>query len=358
MATSVQNRPYQELTPLPIPRPKCPRLLEVLKKVAYLAAITLFGAAFGAAMSVTFLPVNPILGTAIATLAALVAGAFFIRILSFPSPLKNYRIQTLEQIKSTLSNPRALHAIQNLEGFFSAPFIRFPHMNTNHQLHNEITVICDAIDPSRDDVKKVWKQFLDHIHGRKIQTPDGGRVKLNFQREMYRLYGDKIEPELAQLNLRDPLSDRALDQIVHLQEVSLGKGHTFSKVELKAAENARCLISREKGKSRVLAFIFAQEEENVVTIKALARNPGVCRLGLGNALLTSLLRSYPKETKIQLQVRASNQAAIRLYEFWKFEKKEELPGFYKSGPAEDGHLMELNRAAFDELIAELEASNA
>ncbi len=80
-------------------------------------------------------------------------------------------------------------------------------------------------------------------------------------------------------------------------------------------------------------------EEQTGHIMNLAVEPSQQRQGLGEALLRQALK-YLKGLGaycVELEVRASNQAAIRLYEKHGFRVKERLRSYY--GPGEDGLLM-------------------
>ena len=89
----------------------------------------------------------------------------------------------------------------------------------------------------------------------------------------------------------------------------------------------------------VLGFASArQSAPQEAEILNLAVHPAARRRGIARALLTSLLQGLTGE--VFLEVRASNLAAIQLYESLQFARVGIRPAYY-SHPTEDGVVLRL-----------------
>ena len=91
---------------------------------------------------------------------------------------------------------------------------------------------------------------------------------------------------------------------------------------------------------RVVGFLVAQCGGAEWELENMAVLPAFRRLGAGSALLAVLLAEAAarKAERILLEVRPSNEAAIRLYRQGGFELLARRPGYYRD-PAEDALIM-------------------
>lgn len=103
-------------------------------------------------------------------------------------------------------------------------------------------------------------------------------------------------------------------------------------------EDALFLVAEEKGE--ILGYcgvLMVLDQGDIVNVGV---KPGHYRQGIGKALLSALIREAGARgvTSLYLEVRAGNQAAIRLYEGLGFRREGVRKGYYEE-PKEDGIVM-------------------
>ena len=84
---------------------------------------------------------------------------------------------------------------------------------------------------------------------------------------------------------------------------------------------------------RIIGYIIADTERNIIV--SLAVHPSFRRKGYGTMLMKHVMNHMGGE--IILQVRKSNETAIKFYEKMGFKRKGELKGYYMDG--EDAIIM-------------------
>lgn len=94
-----------------------------------------------------------------------------------------------------------------------------------------------------------------------------------------------------------------------------------------------------KVNSELVAYILWLEREKYFRLYSLAVSPRFQGKGLGSKLLKYSFDKLEKKS-MQLEVRASNEKAINLYEKFEFKKIKDLKDFYDD---EDGVLMRMER---------------
>jgi len=97
-----------------------------------------------------------------------------------------------------------------------------------------------------------------------------------------------------------------------------------------------CQVAEREG--QVVGFVVARAAAGECEILNLAVAPEARRQGVGRELLTNLLSRHPGE--FFLEVRESNQAALRFYEFLGFRKITERLQYY-ANPVEPAIVMKL-----------------
>ncbi len=210
-------------------------------------------------------------------------------------------------------------------------------------LHNALTFFGEKVNMSqREDLRKVWKVFLEHLNHTKVMNADGETIELDFSMELDRLEGKLAQFQIEELNLSN---ESDLEQVEALERVCMGKTYTYSKEYLKtelAKPGSGCVIARKKGSREILGFGWYHQDDGKVNISGLGINPGATMLTIGDQLLHAILHGLSStKPAVQLQVRKSNPAKI-LYDNWGFEVKEELPNYCPQDPPEDAFRMELN----------------
>lgn len=130
-----------------------------------------------------------------------------------------------------------------------------------------------------------------------------------------------------------------------LEEVSLLETAIFtmpwSKAGFEASlsmENSIFLVAEEEGRILGYCGMVLSIEEGEITNVAVAPDAR-CR-GIGDALLREMIRRGKEQgcEKIVLEVRVSNETAIRLYQKHQFVSVGVRKGFYEK-PKEDAYIM-------------------
>ncbi|MEO0143445.1 MAG: ribosomal protein S18-alanine N-acetyltransferase [candidate division WOR-3 bacterium] len=122
-------------------------------------------------------------------------------------------------------------------------------------------------------------------------------------------------------------NNKDLLKIVEIEKVSFGKGAWglyFLKKFLEVKFNK--IIVAEN--NEILGYCAFSDEGDIIHIKSIAVHPDYRKMGIGKALLREIMK-YQKD--IYLEVRVSNEPAIRLYESLGFRKIAILKSYYSDG---------------------------
>lgn len=342
---------YQPLEPLPVPEEHYRELTKVISQLALSVLVTGFAAVFGLGLGLAEIGLSIEAGLIGGGAAGALASLFFCYLVSIPSKICQYRIDTLSRVYGQLRKDRRTEdKIEGLKKFLTYPLDRFGQTYQNHMLHNALTCVGDSVAQSeRADIKKVWKAFLEHLDHTKVVNADGETIELDFSTELARLDGVKMEFQLEGVNLKNSAD---LEQIEALQKLSFGKTYTVSKEQLKAElsqNGSGCVIARKKGSKDILGFGWYHGDAAKVNISGIAVLPGATGLAIGDQLVHAILTKLSsKRPEVELQVRKSNPART-LYENWGFEVQKELPNYCTQDPPEDSLLMALKWEKFDSI---------
>ena len=90
----------------------------------------------------------------------------------------------------------------------------------------------------------------------------------------------------------------------------------------------------------IIGYVLCMPDAPISRVVSLAVQAPYRGMGIGKALLETCLNTFQvgKVTKVGLQVRKSNAAAIKLYESHGFEADDVLPNYYNN-PIEDAYAM-------------------
>ncbi len=136
-----------------------------------------------------------------------------------------------------------------------------------------------------------------------------------------------------------PMEERHLDQVTALERTCFTDPWTRNMLaEALAGKNTRGIVA-ESPDGTVVGYAFFTAVLDEGSLDNIAVDPAYRGRGLGRHILSTLLKAYePHLSLIYLEVRSSNQAAIRLYEHMGFETVGRRRGYYES-PREDAILM-------------------
>jgi ribosomal protein S18 acetylase RimI-like enzyme len=354
--TNQETYKFKELKPRPIPVEKFAELMKLIARVALIVAVAGFCTAFAGAVGLTEIGVSVTSSAIGGAVVGTLAGVVLAYLIPHPSKIGQYRLDTIKDIESQLgTDNKSEHKFGEIRNLLNYPLTNFRQTFDNHSIHNIFTFIAEKIvDSHREDLKNVWKVFLEHLNRTKVMIPDGSTVVLDFSSELDRLEGKKMEYKMEMLDPKSPTYDNDLEQVEGLQKVCFGKVGTFVKEKLKeelANEGSGCAVARRKDSQELLGFAWYRKNNNIVTICGVGHAPGAAMLQIGDQLMWGVMNAQKPDQTVQLQVRKSNPA-LRLYKRWHFEQKEVKADYYND-PKEDAILMELNWKNYLEWRAEL-----
>ena len=107
----------------------------------------------------------------------------------------------------------------------------------------------------------------------------------------------------------------------------------WSEESFRTAQNTRFYVYLLEGEPLGYVGIYSVLDEGYVTNVAVKKDHR--KKGIGSALISELLENEKDLSFITLEVRKSNEAAIKLYEKFGFKLEGERKAFY-SNPREDG----------------------
>jgi ribosomal-protein-alanine N-acetyltransferase len=148
----------------------------------------------------------------------------------------------------------------------------------------------------------------------------------------------------------EPATLGSLSEILKLEEACFSTPWTRKMLEAELSGNpfAHFLVARHEGRTEAsaeaivgyLCYWIVFEEVRLMNLAVIEsmRHRGIARSLVMTALQTGLSQSAHRAV---LEVRASNQAAQRLYEGFGFSQKAVRPKYY-ANPVEDAVLMELD----------------
>ena len=146
---------------------------------------------------------------------------------------------------------------------------------------------------------------------------------------------------LADCTIERLTGDEDLDAVAALEAESFSNPWTRDMLarELRQSDVARVYVLRARGK-RVAAFCACWIIFDELHINTIAVDPALRRQGLETTLLEHVMADAAREgaAGVTLEVRRSNEAAIRLYEQLGFTVEAVRPRYYTS-PEEDALIL-------------------
>jgi ribosomal-protein-alanine N-acetyltransferase len=141
--------------------------------------------------------------------------------------------------------------------------------------------------------------------------------------------------------LRDPGASQDIDAIVALEHESFTNPWSRETLvwELTNSDVTRAYVLKD-AEDRAIAFCLAWVIFDELHINTLAVSPARRRQGVATFLLREVMTAASQEgaRRATLEVRASNLAALRLYERLGFSVKGTRPNYY-TNPSEDALIL-------------------
>ena len=127
-----------------------------------------------------------------------------------------------------------------------------------------------------------------------------------------------------------------IDQIIALEKRAFQKDAFTSELIRKLMRrNLFFLKIQDPASSELIGFIIVvKDREDRANIINFLINPTYHRKGYGSLLLRTTLqkiRNFREITRVVLNVKTDNLAAIKLYESHQFQIKKKIDNYYKSG---------------------------
>lgn len=144
-----------------------------------------------------------------------------------------------------------------------------------------------------------------------------------------------------------PLTAEHLSAVAELERLCFSEPWSENALAFLLGDSALGLIAlNDEGIALAYGGMLIAPDEGQIT--NIAVHPSVRRQGAGRAVLDELIRQASARglSQISLEVRASNRAAIALYEGAGFFKAGVRRGFYRR-PTEDGIVMLRQRSDFE-----------
>lgn len=354
------------LEPIEINKDSCPTCRRVLSVFSITLTAGAFGSAMGAALSMAEIGVTLTTAVGFGSIIGIVVGIFLgIFIIGKElTPEHEYCLLTLEQIKK--ARPDLKDSIEKASTIFSRNPVRLHQAYEYHDLANAMTDLTPHMK-TRADLTKIWEKFVGVLHGMEVVDNMGDKLRLDFSLEKERMNGVKVAAKMEMLNPRSETFESDLKQIHALQQQCFGSIGTYSITDyfdkdgkLVRGSEARfsspdpvtkqldgAILIRREGSEQILGFLwYTYTEDGEVLICSVGRKADATKLNIGKLLFKQFLQMFAHTSyELTLNVRASNQAAIHLYEQHFFEMGEIEKDAYK-GPVEDMCNMKFNRAAF------------
>lgn len=359
----VSNQPqlYHELKVAAPIKEFCPRFWKLIRQTTLIASIFFSLVVVGAMLGLCDWGISVTAGAIGGGVVGLVAGGIAIYYTKLPSRYEQYRLEVLETLKRVIHSKKGLAALQALRQFFYYPFTEFKQYFMHHMLHVLLTKVGDSIDPMREDLKKIWLDFLNHLHGIPFKTPEGEKITFNTATLVRRFEGKQIDYEIKQLGTdENPLKEEDLQQIQKIGKASFGNTGTSSqefdlrKIIFPKTHPYGVHIAKEKGTGKIIAYAVYVIQDKKIKIIDLARLPEVAQINLGLSLLVDILHAERQKRPVEMTIRKSNPYFGKLQEYG-FQVTKELPKCYKGAVPEDGILLALDWHRFQQWINQLES---
>ncbi len=245
---------------------------------------------------------------------------------------------------------KMMDALGVVDQFVRANPIRLAQSYDYHRFHHELTVITEQVK-TRDDLKGIWKTFLNRLEGRMIYQPNGRTITLHTEMERNRLEGRNIKVITECFDPDSYRFDWDLRQMVEIAKECFVDlvlpPRDILRESLLLSISHVYLAKSENKEGEVLGYMWAKqeveekegEEDKYLYISHVARKAEACSIGVANKLFEHLFdQALDRFSAVYLEVRESNRKAIDLYSKWGFGLLQVDRNSY-THPTEDAHLM-------------------
>jgi ribosomal protein S18 acetylase RimI-like enzyme len=237
------------------------------------------------------------------------------------------------ELREKITESRVLEAIDKTEQVFSKA-LKFDAAYDNHALHNELTIITEAVRKQYSELQRIWSAFLRQK--RVALFPDGRKVQLDFSLEQKRLDGKVVELYAERLTR---FTDRDVEDIGGILRESFSGGELADGDLLKPQyltewiKKEPCLVVRDREGGRIMGLLRYNKKERLGKttwhISCVGRKAGAARLGIGD-LLFKTLKDITGSDSCSLHVRQKNVEAQRLYRKYGFQQVELKENYYRN----------------------------
>lgn len=210
---------------------------------------------------------------------------------------------------------------------------RIERAGKNHHLHTLVMHEIAKIKPTDDKVKGLWKNFLDELHGKNIEYPDGRAVALDMQPEYEYLTSGQKRTVVA-IGKKCPYT-HDFCSIYKIILESFAGNEIGGYPSFDGPKDPSTYILAKDNKDNLVGIIKykPKEDGNGIHIEAVARKPKAAAMGVGVAMM----RELPNNVSTTLNVRSGNEKAKALYTKFGFKFERREPNYYTC-PNEDAEV--------------------
>lgn len=217
-----------------------------------------------------------------------------------------------------------------------------------HELCRQINFVSSSMSLATLNLQKRWLDFLQRTEGRRVYYPDGSEhfIETSMARRITR--GERISYTVEMLDPKSPEFDAQAEEILRLDEECHARDRHYTLAGLKGQlcdRNAFCYLAKDASTGRVLGALWgklevAPERGLFLRIHSVGRKASAARLGVAENLFKEF-DAYQRRRgcKASLEVRESNEAAIRLYQKWGFVRTGIMEDYY-CYPKENAYIMQ------------------
>lgn len=134
-----------------------------------------------------------------------------------------------------------------------------------------------------------------------------------------------------------PFREEHLSSIFELEQLSFSDPYPWWLLAELARKNPETFLVA-KLKDQVVGYAIIDDSEDYYHLVSIAVHPDFRRAGVATGLFHALEERLTDSRRVRLEVRESNDAAIKFYLKHGFAKKDIIPGYYADG--EDAITME------------------
>lgn len=215
-----------------------------------------------------------------------------------------------------------------------------------HELHRHINQVSAEMAVVSPSLRNKWLAFLRRKEGTPVYYPDGGEHLIRTDIAKRITLGEPISYKIERLDPKSTEFERQAEEILRLDRECYTRDVSYTPETLKKQmrdSNSYCFLAKDDKTGKLLGLLwckFEYTQELYLHICSVGRSASAARLGIAESLFQEFNELQRRMgSKAFLEVRESNEVAIRLYQKWGFIKTGVLEGYY-AYPKENAYVMQ------------------